>query len=89
MAARVPPTPADRLTTDANGACLPSVPVRPRAADHTKRKTFKQTWMSKIVPREYTPTTGSVWSLKRYQYSYPGEIKVTPVMEDMALSKVD
>ena len=45
--------------------------------------------MSKIVPREYTPTTGSVWSLKRYQYSYPGEIKVTPVMEDMALSKVD
>ena len=60
-----------------------------RYAYHQKRTTHTEKWMSRIVPREYTPSSGSVWSLKRYQYSYPGEIKVTPSMDDFALSKTD
>lgn len=29
-----------------------------------------------VVPKPYFPTSGSVWSLKRYQYHYPVEMQV-------------
>jgi hypothetical protein len=35
-----------------------------------------QTFISKVIPKPYFPTSGSVWSLKRYEYNYPVEMKV-------------
>ena len=29
-----------------------------------------------VIPKPYFPTSGSVWSLKRYEYNYPPEMKV-------------
>ena len=46
---------------------------------HHKRKTrYRAKWMGRIVPREYVPGTGSVFEIKKYQYSYPSEIEVIP-----------
>jgi hypothetical protein len=44
-----------------------------------KRVRIKQydAWLEKVNPKPYFPTTGSVWSLKRYQHSLPPEIEVT------------
>ena len=42
-----------------------------------KRKLkYHNKWMSRIVPKPYVAHSGSVWSLKRYQYSYPSQIEV-------------
>ena len=42
-----------------------------------KRKLkYPVTVSSRIVPKPYVAHSGSVWSLKRYQYSYPSQIEV-------------
>jgi hypothetical protein len=49
-----------------------------RVAYNWAKRRYKRKWVSRIVPRSYFPTTGSVLSLKRHQYSYPAEVEVDP-----------
>jgi hypothetical protein len=46
-------------------------------------------WLERVNPKPYFPTTGSVWSLKRYQHSLPPEIEVTAQPSTAELSKLE